>query len=516
MPSASPYTAEEDAALIKELWSPAIADDLVAFVKFVYPWGKVGTQLEHVKGPRKWQIEILQQITEYLKSGSKGDLPSMFKLAVTSGRGVGKSAVVGWLSHWFMSTRVGGTNTVTANTEPQLKSKTIPEISKWFNMAINSHWFDVQATSIKPAPWFAELMSKSTDQGGLLRDPKYFYTQAQLWSEENPDAFAGAHNPLGEMYIFDEASGIPQCIWTVTQGVFTEQIIDRYWFVFSNPRRNTGAFFECFHKNREQWRTEQIDARTVEGIAQDTFKSIIEEHGIDSDQAKIEVYGVFPNAGQRQFIPMDIINNAVARDVYIDVGAPLVMGVDVARFGEDRSVIAFRKGRDARSIPWLTFRKMDTAHLSAQIAHYAEKYRVDAIFIDGGGVGGGVVDQLKAMKYRVIEVQAGESAENKDKYLNKRAEMWDRLSEWLVTGSIDKDKDLENDLKGPEYDYHPTTGQLRIERKDEMKKRGLASPDMAEALMQTFSRPVARLDTSVSRNRREPRMALGMDEPIFG
>ena len=143
--------------------------------------------------------------------------------------------------------------------------------------------------------------------------------------------------------------------------------------------------------------------------------------------------------------------------------------------------------------------------------------KVDAIFVDGNGVGGGVVDNLKAWGYRVIEVQAGASPTDQDTYYNKRVEMWGRLREWLMTGGIPQDSDLQTDLISPEYTYHPTSNKLQLEGKDHMKSRGLASPDVAEALAMTFAQPVARTDTNVSRNNsRRNRVAENMDYDIFG
>jgi hypothetical protein len=497
MAVSKPNSLKDELELINAVLSPEMVDSPYRFAMFIYPWGQEGTPLAKMKGPRKWQREVMLEIEDYLRDAKQqqrqtNELPEFFKMAISSGRGPGKSALFGMIVHWFLSTRLGGTCIVTANTEPQLRSKTMPEISKWVNMGINSHWFDAQSLSIRPANWFKEVLESPQ----LKKDTKYFYAMANTWSEENPDAFAGAHNWSGEMYIYDEASGIPDPIWAVTEGVFTEPIPDRFWIVASNPRRNTGAFFECFHKHRNFWRQKHIDARQVEGIDQNTFKNIIAKHGADSDEARIEVYGEFPSSGGRQFIGMDAIRAAIGREPHIDEGAPLLMGVDVARFGEDRSVIAFRKGRDAKTIPWQTFRKLDTYQLAQRVAEAAEKYKPDAIFVDGGGVGGGVIDALKAMNIKAFEVQAGSRADDTDKYLNKRVEIWALLREWLEIGSIPDDKDLTDDLKSPDYEWHPTTNQLKLESKDHMKARGLASPDMAEALAQTFAKTVARRDVA--------------------
>lgn len=518
MPSSQQkYDAKSEQALMAELWRPEIADDPRAFVRFAFPWGKAGTPLEHLEGPRNWQDKVLLEMAKYIKGAKTyqqihGHAPDMFHKGIASGRGVGKSALYGWIACWLVSTRLGSSVWVAANGEPQLRTKTFPEISKWFTMAINSHWFDPMATKIVPAPWLSSLV-----QDQMKIDPQYWYVSAQLWSEENPDAFAGAHNVYGECALFDEASGIPKALWTVQQGVFTEDIVDRYWFAFSNPRRNDGAFFECFHKNKNLWRPTQINALDVEGLAKDPYLAIIAEHGADSDQAKIEVYGQFPEQDEHQYISKPMALEAASREVFIDRGAPLVMGVDVARKGSDYCVIAFRQGRDARSIPWIRFKSDDNVKTATLVADAAQKYKVDAIFIDGNGIGSGVVDVLKAWHYKPIEVQAGEKAKEENKYALIRDEGWGRMREWLATAAIPNDETLITDLVTPWHTYHPTRGVLVMESKEHMReKRGLSSPDMADALALTFYCSIARKDSNISRSSgRQPRMARDLDYPIF-
>lgn len=503
--------SENNATILNRMMQPDVYLSPYTFVMLAYDWGH--GDLKEFDGPRQWQKDIMDDIEKYLRDAislkqSLGILPDFYRHAVASGRGPGKSALVGMLTHWFQSTRIGGSAWVAANGETQLRTKTFPEIAKWFARGINSEFFEINATSIAPSKWYKEYIESPE---GLAKNTRYYYTSGQLWSAENPDAFAGAHNFDGEFAIFDEASGIPAPIWTVQEGVFTENIVDRFWLAFSNPRQKDGAFFECFHKNRELWRTTKIDSRTVEGISLSTYDNIIKQFGADSDEARVEVYGEFPNTGTRQFIGDELIEAAMTREVYTDNGAPLLMGVDVARFGEDRTVIAFRQGRDARSIPWQTYRKIDLQVMAGIIVELVNKHRPDAVFIDGGGVGGGLVDQLKGLRCKVIEVQAGSSASDKNKYQNKRVEMWALMKEWMDTGCMPDDKDLRQDLHAPQYEWHPVTNQLKLESKVEMKKRGYASPDMAEALIQTFARPVARSDNRLSHANNSIRVRVARD-----
>jgi hypothetical protein len=516
MPASQPiYDIRGEQQLMTELWDPRLADNLNEFVRFVYPWGKENTPLAALSGPRNWQDGLLKDITEYIRNAKAHKqvfdaVPDMFKAAAASGRGPGKSALLGWLSHWQITTRIGSSVWVYANGEPQLKTKTFPEISKWITLSINSHWFDPAATKIEPAEWIRSAVARD-----LKIDPKYWYISAQLWSEENPDAAAGAHNVYGEMSLFDEASGIADPIWTVVQGVFTEEIIDRYWLAFSNPRRSKGSFFECFHKDRDQWRTYQIDSRTVD-IAQDAFKAIIAKYGADSDEARVEVYGQFPNRANNQFISGSAVANAAARPVIPDPGAPLLLGVDVARFGEDSSVLAFRKGRDAAAIPWEVYKGLDTVQLATKVADAIQKYKVDAVFVDGNGVGGGVVDLLKSWHYRVIEVQSSATPDDPDQFLNKGVETWARMREWLTIGTIPDDPKLQADLTTRDYSYHPVNNKLVLQSIEKMKDSGFASPDRAMALSLTFAQPVARNDSRASRSHDRSRMASNIEYSILG
>lgn len=510
----SPLSAKQEQELMTYLWSPEIKDNPLKFVMFAFPWGKKGTPLEKFSGPRKWQVEILQEIADHIQANKirvlNGQEPEVYQLAVGSGRGIGKSALVSFLDLWMLSCHLGSTTIVTANTEAQLKDKTWAELGKWHTLAINSHWFDKTALSLKPANWFKEII-----QDQLKIDCTYFYAQAQLWSEENPDSFAGAHNYNGVLLIFDEASGIPQKIWSVSEGFFTEPTIYRFWLTFSNPRRNTGAFFECFHKMRKFWNRRNIDSRTVEGTDKKVYAQIIEKYGEDSDEARIEVKGEFPRQGDKQFISREAISEAAARVVEEDLHAALMMGVDPARFGDDSTVIRFRQGRNARVIPPIIMKSKDNMEVANKCAELIQKYNPDAVCIDSGA-GAGVIDRLKELKYKVFEIPFGGSA-NDRKWSNKRTEMWGDMRDWLQFGAIDNLVDLTDDLAGPEYYFRGADDQIQLEPKEKMKARGLPSPNHGDALALTFAVKVARSDMKTSRNKSNgTKTARDLDYNVFG
>ena len=477
------YQPEDEQELMARLWSPALKDNPLAFVLYLFPWGRKGTPLEHFSGPRKWQREVLQDIAAHIKQNNgKVDFDTL-REAVASGRGIGKSALVSWLVIWMLSTRIGSTTIVSANSESQLRKVTWAEITKWLAMGLNSHWFEVSATSLQPAKWLTELVERD-----LRKGTRYWGVEGRLWSAENPDAFAGVHNMDGVLVIFDEASGIDDAIWAVTAGFFTENTPNRFWFAFSNPRRNTGYFSETFHSKRDFWDTKVVDARTVEGTDKAVYQQIIDEYGPDSSQAHVEVYGQFPSAGDDQFIGANTVDEAMKRVKYQDQSAPIVIGVDPARFGADATVIAVRQGRDIVKI--IRHRGDDTMTVVGYVIEAIEEFKPALVVIDEGGLGAGIVDRLKEQRYKIKGVNFGNKAKNPIMYGNMRAQMWGDMREWLKTASIPHDRFLKSDLISPMM-KPDSRGTIFLESKKDMKARGLASPDAADAIAVTFAFPVA-------------------------
>jgi hypothetical protein len=501
------YSPQEEMTLMSRLWSASIKDDPLAFVLFVFPWGVKGTPLEHFKGPRKWQREVLTQIGDHIKSNQGRVDFDTLRQAVSSGRGIGKSALVSWITIWMLSTRIGSTTIISANSESQLRSVTWAEITKWLAMAINSHWFEVSATRLMPAKWLTELVERDLKKG-----TRYWSVEGRLWSSENPDAYAGVHNYDGVMVIFDEASGIDDAIWAVTSGFFTENTPNRFWLAFSNPRRNSGYFYECFHAKREFWGTQVVDARTVEGTDKAVYQQIIDEYGPDSSQAHVEVYGEFPNASDDQFISAQTVDDAMKRPRYKDQSAPIVLGVDPARFGADATVIAVRQGRDIIDIK--RYRGDDTMTVVGHIIEAIEEYSPAMVVIDEGGVGGGVVDRLKEQRYKIRGVNFGNKSKNPLMYGNKRAEMWGEMRQWLKSASIPSDRMLKSDLISPMM-KPDSKGTIFLESKKDMRARGLASPDAADAICVTFAFPMAHRET-VDKSPRRGYSASGVTTSWMG
>ena len=443
--------------------------DPLGYVLFVFDWGH--GDLEGEDGPDEWQAQTLREIGDSLRTSE-----TAVRFAIASGHGIGKTALTAWIIHWFIATRPGCAGVVTANTADQLKNKTWRELSKWNSRAINGHWFEWTATSFKSA-----------------ERPDTWFIAAQPWSKERSEAFAGLHE-RDVLVLFDEASAIDDVIWEVAEGAMTEK--GALWLALGNPTRNTGRFRECWGKFRAYWRTKQIDSRTAKRTNKAEIAQYEEIYGADSDFFRVRVRGMWPRASSMQLIPGDLVEEAMAREPACYAFEPLIIGVDVARFGDDQSVIAFRRGRDACSIPWRKYRGVDTMTLASEIAALALQEKADAIFVDGVGIGGGVVDRLRQLKVaNVFDVQSGGKADGWHfdepiKCKNKRASIWVRMKQWLRIGAIPDDNELEADLTSIEYGYDADNA-LQLERVEDMKKRGLASPDSATALALTFAEPVA-------------------------
>lgn len=437
-----------------------------------FPWGE--SEFQGSTGPRKWQREILDYIGAHLRSDKTRYEPCL--VAVSSGHGIGKSALVAMLIHWALSTAQDAKILITANTATQLDTKTVPEVSKWFRHSINAHWWDVKATAIK-------LRGKDDAS-------KVWRADFTPWSEFNTDAFQGLHNKGKRiLLIFDEASSIADKIWEVAEGALTDEGTEIVWLAFGNPTRNTGRFRECFGRFRHRWKTFQIDSRTVEGTNKAQLDKWVEDYGEDSDFVRVRVRGEFPRSGSSQFIPADVV--AAARKYRAEgyESLPKIGSCDVARFGDDQSVIGDRQGRKATV--WGKYRGLDVIQMGQKCIEYIDKEQPDAFVVDGDGIGAGVFDYLKHLgrgnSTVLIEFHGGQTASDKAAYYNRRAEMWGLMRDWLVAGAeIPNDPELEADLTSPQYGFSAQQ-QIQLEKKDDMKKRGLSSPDSGDMLAMTFA-----------------------------
>ena len=457
-------------------------NDPLRFVVGAYPWGEPG-QLRDYAGPDVWQADVLREIGEQAKQRRFDGVHPVapIRIAVASGHGIGKGVLVAWLVDWIMSTRPRCQGTVTANTFPQLASKTWPQIQRWTGMLINSHWFKIGASTLQ-----------HKDLGSQ------WSVSAQTCREENSEAFAGQHAASStSFYIFDESSSIPDSIWEVAEGGLTDG--ESMIFALGNPTRSQGKFYRItFGSERERWTQRSIDSRECAFPNKTQIAEWCQDYGEDSDFVRVRVRGLPPAASDLQYIDATRVYEAQKRPPVCLPDDPLIAGLDVARGGGDNCVIRFRRGTDAASIPPIKIpgeQARDSMRLvSVAVDVLSREYdgrQVAQLFVDETGIGGPIVDRIKQLGYsrRVTGIQFGGRPPDAH-YANMRSWMWSQMRDWLTRGSIDKDTRLEVDLTGPGY-HHDKQDRLVLESKEDLKKRGLDSSDDADALGLTFAAPVS-------------------------
>ena len=421
--------------------------------------------------PARFMREILGMDLDKWQEELADEFHAHDRFAIASGHSSGKTALTAGIVSYFIAVHPDPQIIVTANTELQLRQKTWRELAKWHNKSLLKEWFTWTATtySLKGAEetWFAAAVPNTP---------------------HSAESFAGAHEQY-MLLIFDEASAIDRAIWETAEGATATQGGYRKWLVFGNPTRIDGAFFDCFHKSRHRWKTRHLDTRQCKYADQSQIQAWAEDYGEDSDFFRVRVRGLFPNASVVQLIGYGVVRNAADRliDDLVYQFAPKVIGVDVARFGDDATVITRRQG--LKVWPQLVLRGANTMEVANRVAQEIMDWHPQAVFVDEVGLGAGVVDRLNQLGHAVIGVNAGAKPDDA-KHYNKRMEMWSLMAKWIEQADIPDDQELIDDLTGPEY-YFTAKGQMQLEPKGSLKKRGLSSPDRADSLALTFAYPVA-------------------------
>jgi hypothetical protein len=460
-------------------------DDPLGYVHAAFTWGE--GELTGLDGPDAWQKDFLIDLGKEVKkrkfNGTKAVAP--IRVAASSGHGVGKSTLTGWLVSWIMDTRPNSQGSVSANTGLQLSTKTWASIKTWKQRAITSHWYEIGAEKIKH-----------------LEHRDSWFCSALTSNEDRSEAFAGQHAASStSYYIFDEASAIPDKIFEVAEGGLTDG--EPMIFLMGNPTKNSGKFYRaCFGDEKNRWKVYCIDSRLGKFTNKETIQEWADQWGEDSDFFRVRVLGLPPRASDTQFIPQDLVAAAMKREAQPLSDEPLVVGVDISRGGMDNTVIRFRRGPDAASIPPVRISGEDSRDSMRTVSILSEimnreytmtdgkKIKPSALFVDETGVGGPIGDRLRQSGVRnVIGVQFGQKSPVTH-CLNMRAFIWFQMRDWLKIGSIGKDQTLEMELTGPGYS-HNAQSAIQLESKESMRKRGVGSPDDADALAVTFAQVIA-------------------------
>lgn len=489
--------------------------DPLGFVMFAYPWSSdpalrmvalpaaYRQRFNCEYGPDLWACEFLDELGAAVRQRGfdGGRAVDAVRMAVASGHGVGKSSMTAWLVNWIMSTRPYAKGIVTANTAEQLASKTWAEIAKWTKKCITAHWWRV-----------------STGKGAMrlchVEHPEAWMVSAQTCREENAEAFAGLHAADSTpFYIFDEASAIPDAIAEVAEGGLTDG--EPMFFKFGNPTRNSGDFHRCFHGQRHRWLTRQIDSREVAITNKRQIGQWIDDYGLDSDFVKVRVRGLFPSLSIKQFIATADVDAAFGRELRLDQYsfAPKILTCDPAWEGDDALVIGLRQGLAFRILQVIPKNDNDI-HVANLLARFEDAEQADAVFVDAG-YGTGIVSAGSTMQRDWTLVWFA-SASADPGCVNKRAEMWKQMRDWLKAGGcLPADHELYADLISPET-VPRLDGKIQLESKRDMKNRRLPSPNRADALALSFALPVAKRQALGGGGRRSREEAVRGHDPFAG
>lgn len=462
------------------------------YAMWAFPWGEEGTQLDRHSGPRNWQADILKGIDDHLSDPITRFEP--LGIAVASGHGVGKSALIGMVTNWGMSTCADCRIVLTSNTEGQLRTKTAPEVLKWHNMSITSHWFHDSSMSI---------YSNEKDHD------KSWRADFIPWSITKPESFAGTHNEGKRIIIvMDEASAIDDIIWEVTEGALTDMNTEIIWIVFGNPTRATGRFRECWRKFSKFWKIRmKVDSREVEGTNKNLFDQWAEQYGIDSDFFKVRVRGEFPDQSAMQFISTSMVDAAKGKHLRDEEYkfAPSIITCDPAWTGDDELVIARRQGLYFEILERIPYNDNDVL-IAQKLAAYETQYKAAQVFIDAG-YGQGIYSAGKTMG-RVWRMVWFSAKAGRTDCVNKRAEMFVLAKEWLEEGGAIPDLDeLGEEMMAIEM-MATMDGKYKFAPKDAVKALIGRSPNLWDALCLSFAYPV-RSDAIIS----EPVYALHDYDP---
>jgi phage terminase large subunit len=409
--------------------------------------------------PEPWQAEALEAVGQH------------DRVSIRSGHGVGKTTLEAWLILWFLLTRKNCKVPVAANSQDQLRDTIWPEIGKWHRKLPEAlkAMIDVQAERVV-----------------VVQDPEGAFAVRRTASKENPEALQGFHAEH-LLFLIDEASGIFDIVFEVGMGALSTP--GAKVVMAGNPTRTSGFFYDTHHSLRDRWQTMHVSCLDVPR-AQGHIEDIKAKYGDNSNAWRVRVLGEFPTADDETVIPLELATSAVNRDVASLDYYP-VWGVDVARFGDDRTALAKRQANRLLE-PVMHWSRIDLMATAGKIkAEYETTHydmRPTEIRIDAIGLGAGVYDRCKEQGLPVRAINVGEAAASRENCMRLRDELWFQGREWFQDRlcSLPQDDALIAELTSPTYSF-TSTGKMVVESKADMKKRGMRSPDLADAFLLTFA-----------------------------
>ena len=413
--------------------------------------------------PQPWQEDFLRAV-------ARGER----RISVRAGHGVGKSTVCSWALIWHMVTRFPQKSVVTAPTSAQLFDALYSETKAWIN---------------KLPPALKELFEVFSDRIVLKDSPESSFISARTSSAERPEALAGIHSEH-VLLVIDEASAVHEAVFEAAAGSMSGHAATT--IMISNPTRNSGLFYKTHHVLASDWFRMHVSCLNSPLVSSDFVRQIKATYGEDSNAYRIRVLGEFALADDDTLIPADLVDSAIDRDIVTPEDEEIVYGVDVARYGTDRTALCKRRGNVVLEIK--SWGGLDLMQTVGTVVNEAKLDNPTEICVDTIGLGSGVADRLREMGYNVVDVNVAESSAMNPNANKLRDDLWMSVKDWLGTRAVKlpKDESLRQELVAPRYSF-TSLGKIVVESKDSMRRRGMRSPDLADALCLTFAGQAAQV-----------------------
>jgi len=411
--------------------------------------------------PDPWQELVLKSIAA-----------GRLRLSIRSGNGVGKTTLLSWLGIWFVTCRYPSKCVVTAPTAPQLFDALFSEMKFWVGLLPDA---------------VRHLLHVTTDHIALASDTSGAWISARTSRPETPEALQGVH-AANVLLMVDEASGVDERVYQAGQtSMSTPGAIT---ILAGNPLRNSGFFYRTHTDLADMWMTLRVSGLDSPRVSKGFVEEIRRTYGELSMEYRVKILGEFPLADSDTYLSAELVKGAMERNIALDPLAPTVWGLDVARFGTDRSVLFKRSARRQIEQPRI-WRNVDLMTLVGAVKvdydALAPSFRPLEIIVDSIGLGAGVVDRLRELKLPAYGCNVSEQPATKGDFGRLRDELYFSVRQWLESREVAlmPDDAVALELQSIRYGF-TSTGKLKIEDKDMMRKRMKASPDVADALALTF------------------------------
>ena len=418
-----------------------------------------------------FQVQLTDQQKELVRSADN----QTARVAVSSCTGSGKTATLAMLTFLYLMILPDCRILITSPSFNQLNRVFQSELNKWHRQML---------------PQFCDFFSVTRETVRYLNSKKYEqFASLVTASVENKEALQGGHSQNYVIFA-DEASGVSEEAFDILLGTLSTGKGGRFVQV-SNPVRSSGRFYQIFQNADSKWIKIYFSAYDSPNVNTEWIEEMRDTYGEDSDLFRMRVLGQFPRVGVAQFISSEVVEAAINRTLsptsYINF--PKVMGVDVARFGDDKTCLVVRQG--PKIIDFRTYLGLDTMEVASRIAEFHAIHQCASIYIDGIGVGGGTVDRCRVLRLPVVDVNVSSKSTEPNIYCNLRAQLWGKMRDWLVNDADlpvsfrDKETNASAQFTSMEYFYN-TKMQLQLMSKRDLKKMGHESPDIADAVSFTL------------------------------